>query len=158
MKSIILSIKPYWYYLIFEGIKTYEIRKKVPNNNIWDKKVKCYMSKDEKSFNRIPKEFQNKFRKHFGKVGMEFYCGKKTTMLAPKVLKSLCDVSLNQFLRKTYERKSCLSINEIIAYSNGKNVYALEITRLNVIEKPKELSKFNIKKAPQSWQYLEGIY
>ena len=70
--KILASLKPYYYYLIGEKIKTLEIRKSDLKNLPQD--VLFYMSKDEKSFEKIPKEFQEKYRKHFGKVGIEFIC------------------------------------------------------------------------------------
>ena len=70
--KVLASLKPYYYYLIGEKIKTLEIRKSDLKNLPQD--VLFYMSKDEKSFAKIPKEFQEKYRKHFGKVGIEFIC------------------------------------------------------------------------------------
>ncbi len=74
MKSVLMSFSPYWYYLIGEGIKTEEVRKAIMADYGWDSVIKCYMTKDKKSFNRIPKEFQEKYRMHIGKVGMQFVC------------------------------------------------------------------------------------
>lgn len=54
--KVLASLKPYYYYLIGEKIKTLEIRKSDLKNLPQD--VLFYMSKDEKSFEKIPKEFQ----------------------------------------------------------------------------------------------------
>ena len=62
---ILASIKPYYYYLIAEEKKKIEVRKTALKNLPQD--IAFYMSKDEKSFAKIPKEFQDKYRKHFGK-------------------------------------------------------------------------------------------
>ena len=71
---ILASIKPYYYYLIAEEKKKIEVRKMALKNLPQD--IAFYMSKDEKSFAKIPKEFQEKYRKHFGKVGMKVVCEK----------------------------------------------------------------------------------
>ena len=69
---ILASIKPYYYYLIAEEKKKIEVRKTALKNLPQD--IAFYMSKDEKSFAKIPKEFQEKYRKHFGKIGMRVVC------------------------------------------------------------------------------------
>ena len=69
---ILASIKPYDYYLIAEEKKKIEVRKMALKNLPQD--IAFYMSKDEKSFAKIPKEFQEKYRKHFGKIGMRIVC------------------------------------------------------------------------------------
>ena len=69
---ILASLKPYYYYLIGERKKTIEVRKSALKNLPQD--IAFYMSKDEKSFAKIPKEFQDKYRKHFGKIGMRVVC------------------------------------------------------------------------------------
>ena len=71
---ILASIKPYYYYLIAEEKKKIEVRKTALKNLPQD--IAFYMSKDEKSFAKIPKEFQEKYRKHFGKIGMRVVCDK----------------------------------------------------------------------------------
>ena len=52
---ILASIKPYYYYLIAEEKKKIEVRKMALKNLPQD--IAFYMSKDEKSFAKIPKEF-----------------------------------------------------------------------------------------------------
>ena len=66
---ILASLKPYYYYLIGERKKNIELRKSALKNLPQD--IVFYMSKDEKSFAKIPKEFQEKYRKHFGKIGIK---------------------------------------------------------------------------------------
>lgn len=74
MKSVLMSFSPYWYYLIGERIKTDEVRKTIMTALDWNNVIECYMTKDKKSFGRIPKEFQEKYKAHMGKVGMRFVC------------------------------------------------------------------------------------
>lgn len=134
---ILASLKPYYYYLIGERKKTIEIRKSDLKNLPQD--VLFYMSKDEKSFEKIPKEFQEKYRKHFGKVGIEFTCDKAIcldyypqdyTGMPGKFSEMIC-------------KESCLSYNEIMAYKKEKLAYGWHISDLKIYDKPKELSEFN---------------
>ncbi len=65
MKSVLISIQPYWVFLIIaktmgwniDKEKTVEVRKNYPKAETWDKTAKIYCSKDKKSFARIPKEY-----------------------------------------------------------------------------------------------------
>lgn len=134
--KVLASLKPYYYYLIGEKIKTLEIRKSDLKNLPQD--VLFYMSKDEKSFAKIPKEFQEKYRKHFGKVGIEFTCDKSIcldyypqdyTGMPGKFSEMIC-------------KESCLSYNEIMAYKKEKLAYGWHISNLKVYGKPKKLSEF----------------
>jgi hypothetical protein len=134
--KVLASLKPYYYYLIGEKIKTLEIRKSDLKNLPQD--VLFYMSKDEKSFEKIPKEFQEKYRKHFGKVGIEFTCDKSIcldyypqdyTGMPGKFSEMIC-------------KESCLSYNEIMAYKKEKLAYGWQISNLKVYGEPKKLSEF----------------
>ena len=134
--KVLASLKPYYYYLIGEKIKTLEIRKSDLKNLPQD--VLFYMSKDEKSFAKIPKEFQEKYRKHFGKVGIEFICDKSIcldyypqdyTGMPGKFSEMIC-------------KESCLSYDEIMAYKKEKLAYGWHVSNLEVYDEPKKLSKF----------------
>ena len=168
MKAVLVSLKPYYYYLVGEGIKTIEVRKGVPKSKGWDRDTFFYMSKDEKSFAKIPKEFQEKYRKHFGKVGLRFVCdrivgyypyGLRGFELSNEVLKNMC-----------------LSNKDLNEYGKLDRVYGWHITDLKVYDKPKELSEFEfpkdniylsyrkrnqhfkgITRPPQSWCYVEML-
>lgn len=82
MKSVLISIQPYWVFLIIaktmgwniDKEKTVEVRKNYPKSNDWNKVVKIYCSKDKKSFAKIPKEYQPLMEKFLGKVIGEFVC------------------------------------------------------------------------------------
>lgn len=87
---------------------------------------------------KIPKEFQEKYRNHFGKVGIEFTCDKSIcldyypqdyTDMPGKFSEMIC-------------KESCLSYNEIMAYKKEKLAYGWHISNLKVYGEPKELSEF----------------
>lgn len=140
MKDVLVSLKPYFYYLIGEGIKTREIRKTFPKADDWSRNTWFYMSKDENSFAKIPKEFQDKYRKHFGKVGLKCVCDK------------IYDITPH-FDTPTFPNRyicgwdygrgfDCLSFEELTSYLNGKQGYGWHITDLVIYDKPKELGEF----------------
>lgn len=130
---ILASIKPYYYYLIAEEKKKIEVRKTALKNLPQD--IAFYMSKDEKSFAKIPKEFQEKYRKHFGKIGMRVVCDK------------VYDYTFSHYeaeYRVTHveQRAMCLNQPELIRYGKGDTLYGWHISDLKIYDKPKELSEF----------------
>ena len=170
MKDLMASLKPYYYYLIGEGIKKWEVRKNAPKAEDWSRKVNFYMSKDEKSFAKIPKEFQEKYRKHFGKVGLR--------VIVDWIDIIECDSNSHLYFSLN---GTCLSQEEIRDYCNGQDLSAWHIYDKLILDKPKELSEFHIvgckgcrdkdtyhckfhcigerrlKRPPQSWCYVEEL-
>ena len=146
MRDVLISLKPYYYYLIGENIKKVEVRKSYPKAEDWSRNSWFYMSRDEKSFAKIPKEFQEKYRKHFGKVGMRFVCDRiyqySTTQNCEGV-----DITDEEMTKA-----SCLTKNEIEDYEFSAEakenciykigVYGWHITDLVVYDEPRELSEF----------------
>ena len=177
---ILASLKPYYYYLIGERKKTIEVRKTALKNLPQD--IAFYMSKDEKSFAKIPKEFQEKYRKHFGKIGMRVVCDKVIEW------KYLPDDVFPSWLRMYYiyaddGEKTCLSYSEIEEYGKGKTLYGWHISDLKIYDKPKPIMQFykpcpikikncpvcelystytgccmnNIDRPPQSYMFVEEV-
>ena len=141
MKSVLASLAPYYYYLIGEGIKKIEARKNVPKDPTWSKGTWLYMTKDEQSFSKIPKEFQEKYRKHFGRVGLHFVCDQQVWLLAhPSIF-----AGHPLFYSKAIE-DACLTRDEVERYSGGKNVIGWHISDLKIYDEPKELIEFCIWK------------
>lgn len=155
MRKVLASLKPYYYYLVGEGIKKIEVRKGMPKASDWDNEVLFYMSKDEKSFAKIPKEFQEKYRKHFGKVGMQFICDKVDKIMT---LQHTYYNFLGVPLATTTEYciwnddlpQMCLTKKEIEEYGKGKTLYGWHISDLKIYDKPRELSEF---RKPCNWNY-----
>lgn len=81
-KSVLISIQPYYVFLIIARLmgwnipqeKTIEVRKDFPKDSAWNKRAYIYCSKNRKSFNRIPKQYQSFMEKLLGKVIGEFAC------------------------------------------------------------------------------------
>ena len=143
MKEIVRSVKPYWFYLICEGIKKAEIGKSRPKAEDWNKVVHLYCSQDKKSFNRIPQEYREKYRKYLGKVGARF--------IGNKIEDFHCFI-LNP--QNHYEQQkiddilkiTCLSSEELHNYLDERDGYDLfsiwHISKLMVYDEPRELSEF----------------
>ena len=163
------------YYLAGEGIKKIEVRKDMPKASDWNKEVLFYMSKDVKSFAKIPKEFQEKYRKHFGKVGMQFVCDK---------IMFLTPLGLRGFeMREEILKSICLTNDDLNAYGGLKTLYGWHISDLKIYDKPKPIMQFykpcpiewkncpgcefystytgccmnNVDRPPQSWCYVEEL-
>ena len=130
MKAVLRSIKPYWFYLICEGKKTIEVGKDCPKATDWNRTVELYCSKDMKSFNRIPKEYQEKYRKYLGKVGAKFICD------------YVKEYTSNERGWYCYDLETCLLCDEIAGYGKGKTLYGWHISGLKIYDKPRELNEF----------------
>lgn len=113
MKSVLRSVKPYWFYLMCEGIKKIEVSKTEPLSKEWNDIVYLYCSKDKKSFDRIPEEHREKYRKYLGTVGASFYCY------------GIMDISSDYA-----PLGSCLTSEELMQYGKGKNFLVCVSTKL----------------------------
>lgn len=144
MKSVLISIQPYWVFLIIAQkmgwniphSKTAEMRKTYPKEKSWNKKAIIYCTQDKKSFNRIPKEYQELMRPLLGKVVGEFVCDR---IIPISITYSDPDsrVALKEF------PYTCLTDKQIIDYlGNGKTGYGWYISDLKIYDKPKELYEF----------------
>lgn len=146
---ILASLKPYYYYLIGEKKKNIEVRKSALKDLPQD--IVFYMSKDEKSFAKIPKEFQEKYRKHFGKVGIKVICDrideyKYVYCDHPEIGYPVgYDCGDNWYdIDDEDLQKACLTEEEFKRYGNGKPLYGWHISDLKIYDKPRELSEFRI--------------
>lgn len=155
---ILASLKPYYYYLIGERKKTIEVRKTALKNLPQD--IAFYMSKDEKSFAKIPKEFQEKYRKHFGKIGMRVVCD--------KVYEYTFSHHEAEYRVTPVEQKAmCLNQSELTQYGKGKTlfgwkisnlkIYGWHISGLKIYDKPLSLSELGINRPPQSYMFVKKV-
>ncbi len=153
MKSVLISIQPYWVFLIIARRlgwnipqeKTVEVRKDFPKASDWNKRVHIYCSKNRKSFNRIPEEYQPFMEKFLGRVIGEFACDRidefHEWQLTPQgKYQEFEETDLKKFLSE-----SCLSWEEVYAYRKNlpyyKPLYAWYISDLKIYDKPKELGE-----------------
>ncbi|MDE7089159.1 MAG: hypothetical protein K2O54_03485 [Prevotella sp.] len=107
------------------------------------------MTKDKKSFNRIPKEFQEKYKAHFGKVGMRFVADKISEYNYHKGLTKfggplgLPIGTFDSYMIFEDEYKDmCLTYDEVKEYGKGKALSGLHISDLVTYDEPKEVGEF----------------
>ena len=135
MKSILLSIKPQWVEKILNEKKTIEVRKQFPKNYVgW---VYIYCTKDKKYANLI-----NRGGFLTGMVVARFWCDKVEEILNYGLARR------SESMMKELLEKSCLTMNELNEYAPHKEykendfIYAIHISKLEIFDKPKELSDF----------------
>ncbi|MBR3889371.1 hypothetical protein IKJ53_02535 [bacterium] len=149
MKAILMSIKPKWVAKILNGEKTIEIRKKFPKDYVgW---VYIYVTKNEGLLTTKKNEWGKTIYivlpndKHAfpsihclnGKVVARF----NATAEEISYLDSL-DVFATLKLGKSLMKRSCLTVDEMKTYLNGRNGTAIHINNLEIFDKPKEISEF----------------
>ena len=165
MKSVLISIQPYWVDLIASGKKTVEVRKTKPKLNA-PFKVYIYCTQDK--YVRFAN--RNNWDGNGNVIG-EFVCDEIKMSLVgcnEKGCPSYWDILDG----------SCLTPNELLCYGEFKTLYGWHISDLVIYDEPKELSEFHkigyietkesvswltreeenswqIKKPPQSWGYVE---
>mgnify|MGYP001120580526 CR=1 FL=1 len=149
MKAIMLSIQPYYVFLIIARLmgwnipqdKTVEVRKDFPKDLAWNRQVHIYCSKNRKSFNRIPKQYQPLMAKFLGKVIREFVCN-KVCVYSFMTITSYPDEEKQYFVSDKNLSKTCLSMKEMENYGQGETLYGWHISDLKIYDKPKELWEF----------------
>lgn len=166
MKAVLMSIKPEWCEKIASGKKTIEVRKNRPKLKV---PFKSYIY-ETKAINHnklivdLDGDLPTVFAKGRGKVIGEFVCDRidrlvhSGTCRQDKQLTILnSDLSYSQ-LTKGYLRKTCLTLDEIEAYSKGGDFYAWHITNLVIYDEPKELNEFT-KECPSDncWECPHSI-
>lgn len=153
MKSVMLSIRPKWCEKIASGEKTIEVRKTKPK---LETPFKCYIycTSGRPDLN-IPISPERLMQDYLdtgsmqslncplgnGKVIGEFTCD-RIYELAP----------LNH--APGVEKQACLTREEIVNYLKGTG-YGWHIVGLRIYDRPRELSEYDIKRAPQGWCYVE---
>ena len=156
MKSVLISIQPYWVFLIIAEImgwnigkqKTVEVRKNYPKDENWDNVAKIYCSKDKRSFAKIPKEYQPLMDRFLGKVIGEFLCDKIETIEIRHFTvfghenryAAVGDNPDNQWLAH-----SCLKYDEVAHYGKCAPLFGWHISNLVIYDNPKKLDEFCIE-------------
>ncbi len=145
MKSVLISIQPYYVFLIIARLmgwnipqdKTVEVRKDFPKDSAWNKVTHIYCSKSKKSFNKIPKEYQPLMAKMLGKVVGGFVCDKVEPLYIP------VSNSATPPDKESVEKAICLSLGELKEYAADKMfLFGWHVSDLKTYDKPKELGEF----------------
>ena len=150
-RAVLLSIKPKYCELIASGKKTVEVRKTRPKIPTL---FKCYIYCTKDFYRKGDGYFQGKC---CGKVIGEFVCDEIISFGFTPYNHGEYMVSFDVNNERNILKESCLSFSEMYEYI-GENVgYGYHISRLVIYDKPKELSEFGLKRAPQSWCYVEEV-
>lgn len=161
MKSVLISVQPYWVFLIIAKLmgwnipqeKTIEVRKSCPKAENWNKVAKIYCSKDKRSFSKIPKEYQPLMERFLGKVIGEFVCD-RVYQYASDLFRSTpvdgVDISTEEMVKL-----SCLTAKQLYEYEHSTEpkencinligVYGWHISQLKIYDHPKELGAYGAK-------------
>lgn len=175
-KAILMSIKPQWVAKILNGEKTVEIRKRFPSDYVGWVYIYCTKENDLfKSYIRMGycttrSTADNIKYNGKGKVVARFWCDKveEITTRQDRFKEFMFyETSLDT---NDLCKQSCLDYNELDNYLYGEKGYAIHITKLEIFDKPKEISEFRVycythplgidikiplTRAPQSWGYIE---
>lgn len=174
-KVVLISIRPEWVEKILSGEKTLEVRKDRPK---LETPFKCYIYCTNSGV------AMGMWGKH-GKVVGEFVCDKITWLnhvgfsglpgIRLVAMRDMCTIDGSFDFSE-----SCLTTPQIEKYLGGKDGYAWHISKLEIYDTPKKLSKFlrpleicigkvcdeygcaycengHIKRPPQSWCYVEEL-
>lgn len=170
MTAVMLSIRPEWCEKILSGKKTVEVRKTRPKLET-PFKVYIYQTKRGWIYKTLPWLAERK-----AKVVAEFTCYGCNNIFRNSRFLGLED----------YEKRACLSADEIRAYAAGeKAVYGWHISDLKIYDNPKKITGFrkpcknelfcescamrnnqpehcgnaalHLSRPPQSWCYVEVL-
>ena len=148
MKAILMSIKPKWVAKILNGEKTIEIRKKFPSDyRGW---VYIYATKagllwkEDKWFGCDVRGYSPKYSL-VGKVVARFWCDKVEDYVYGHKW-SWKNGAPMWGADNGYEKilkDACLTDEELRAYVDDLSFSAIHISKLEIFDKPRELSEFN---------------
>lgn len=171
MKAVLISIRPEWCLLIILLKKLLEIRKTIPKI---EGPFKCYIycTKNKQFFNCGGMRLSNKdlYRLPNG----EIKCGcsvelmsygddeyDENNFLNGKVIgEFICDGIIRNCEMANAdiaEQQGCIKREELIKYSNGKELFGWHISDLKIYDKPKELYEFYRKCEKQKCEFCEHL-
>ena len=150
MREVMISIQPKWWkqICVFLGYdnrrplykKRLELRKSKPKI---ETPFKCFVY-ETKTPLRWNKVHNNIIGGEGGYVVGEFICD---------YILSHCEMANADVA----EEMSCVPREEILRYSNGKEVYGWHISDLVIYDKPKELKDFKVNKKTSCSAFLNGV-
>lgn len=167
MKSVMISINPKWCEFIASGKKIIEVRKTKPKLKA---PFKCYIycTKASKKHQTISGHmvlnddelFRHPIKgiKYGNSIELMMYEAdkdyNKDNFLNGKVIgEFVCDFIYENI---SYDSKeTCVSVDDMKKYANGKPLYGWHISDLVIYDRPKELSEFN-KPCTDPFQYCQG--
>ena len=155
MKTVLLPVHPNWLELILSGKKTVEVRKTKPNETA-PFRVILYCTKGGGVLYRSKYDWTIRLTKDNRETSLSHHDILNAKVVAEFVCDSVTEHNANNQIQAYYNgtQETCLSPAEIVLYAKGKRIYYWHISDLKIYDKPKELSEFGLKRAPQSWCYV----
>ena len=142
-KSILLSIKPEHALNILNGIKTLELRKSVPKGfkgwvYVYVTKAKPYLYMNDTLMQTNERFYVSDIKDSTddiqfllnGTIPFRFWFDEYDVI----------EVDSEHY--RAISDKVCLTLDDIIEYCNGKDLYAWQIKKTEIFDKPMELSEF----------------
>ena len=167
IKSILLSIRPEWVERILNGKKTIEVRKQFPKDYKGWVYIYCTKNGDRLVLHRLfnggydftlGKQFSYHDDDCNGKVVARFWCDKveeiETTYDEYRWGEE--DYLTNELSPDELYEQSCLDFEQLNDYLKGKKGYAIHISKLEIFDKPRELSEFD--RPCQHWDNEHQCY
>lgn len=165
MKGILVSIQPKYLLEILEGAKTIEVRKTIPKNfKGW---VYLYCTRSEphlihivdhgwKLSNRLPYDWRDIMHYYnlSGTIVARFWFDSYETYICGDTQKMYTDVDEYDISYESLEKTS-LDYRELWNYGKGKTLYGWKIQGLEIFDYPLFLEELKLKRAPQSWMYIQ---
>lgn len=196
MKAILMSLKSKRIAKIHNGEKNIEIRIRFPSDYVgW---IYIYCTENSKLLHKNVADIwwveDKGFQKENKRLGIEQQLAYNGKVVSRFWCNNVEEIKMNlgcNFFTKTLneeelKKQACLNTTQIEEYLLGKRenfkcAYAIPVTKLEIFDKPKELSEFEnynmvrevelnaeyykgfdtskitvVKKAPQSWFYVEA--
>lgn len=145
MEEILISIRPKWCKKMLNGEKRLEVRKSAPKSVPAKVYIYCTKCKDTKKYSdEIDIPLDTKMWMGNGKVIAEF------TLNCVEVFEGCSDLA-----NLVEKKKCCLTMQEVLDYSKGRDLYGWHIENLKIYDEPKELREFGLSRPPQSWLYIK---
>lgn len=142
MKSVLISIQPKWCELIANGKKTVEVRKTKPKlETPFKANIYCTKNKDTLwILDKTEREYHSKIASIFTAKAV----GGATKANGKVIGEFICDYVLGHCEMANAdiaEYESCVSREDILKYSNGKEVFGWHISDLVIYDKPREVER-----------------
>lgn len=166
MKSVLISIRPEWCVKIAHGEKTVEVRKTRPKPEPpFLVCIYCTSTKalPLKLYVKLHAKTGEAIDEWSGKVFASFVCDRIDAIVPTTEPYGIYDID------DDYVLQTCLENGALWDYGHGKMLYGWHISDPKIYDTPRELREFtglrdtrfgaapyDIKRAPQSWCYVEG--
>lgn len=164
-KAILISIRPEHLINILNGKKTLELRKTAPFPLGRGRWVYLYCTKGDydildqtkrKDRPNIP-DYRFIIRIDKRRKNEKLWNGSINQKVVARFwfdeFEYIAEFSAREMLINVLDRLS-ITKNELKNYLKGKYGYAWHIKKLEIFDEPMSLSDLNIKRPPQSWQYI----